>query len=167
MRRTSTSVTGWPATSSSVGFGLGRSRPSEISTASSTTSPPTQCVPGSVSSRRSGAGAASTAGEILATPADVVPMGHVGCLAPDMARRADLARRLAVPVVEALDARDHVNTPEPDLLRARVVADVVRLSRAVGEERQGAAKRVGDAGCRRAADDRTATNRELLVSQQA
>ncbi len=49
--------------------------------------------------------------------------------------RAPLGRRLAVPVVEALDAGDHADAPEADLLRARVVADVVRLPRAVREER--------------------------------
>ena len=49
--------------------------------------------------------------------------------------RAPLGRRLAVPVVEALDAGDDADAPEADLLRARVVADVVRLPRAVREER--------------------------------
>src|SRR5437588_1524442 len=46
-----------------------------------------------------------------------------------------LPRRLAVPVVEVVEPGDHADAAEVDLLGARVVADVVRLSRAVCEER--------------------------------
>src|SRR6476659_808166 len=78
-----------------------------------------------------------------------------------------LGRGFAVPVVEALDPGDDAHAPEADLLRARVVADVVRLPGAVREQRERPAKGVRDARPRRSADDRAAADRELLVSQEA
>src|SRR5438034_11323965 len=78
-----------------------------------------------------------------------------------------LGRGLAVPVVDALDAGDDTHAPEADLLRARVVADVVRFPRAVREQSDRPAERMRHPGSRRAADDRPASNRELVVAEQA
>ena len=67
-------------------------------------------------------------------------------------RRASPARRLArlaVVVVEVLQACDEAQAAEVDLVRARVVADVARLARAVGEEGHAVLGLRGDLGrCR-------------------
>src|SRR5688500_510789 len=52
--------------------------------------------------------------------------------APDAGSR----RTLAVVVVEIVHARDHAEAAKVDLVRARVVADVPGIARAVGEVRQ-------------------------------
>src|SRR5579859_459668 len=75
----------------------------------------------------------------------------------------------AVPVVEAFDPADDADAPEGDLVRARVVADVVGLSRAVGEEGQAALagpEGMRNAGAGRAGDDVEAPHRVLVVAQQ-
>src|SRR5919106_1154055 len=65
---------------------------------------------------------------------------------------------LAVPVVERLaETRDHADTAEVHLGRARIETDVVRLSRAVHEEAQATVatpERMRDAGPRWSGDDR-------------
>src|SRR6266540_4105637 len=68
-----------------------------------------------------------------------------------------LVARLAVPVVEVLDASDHADAAPGDLVRARVVADVVRLPRAVhevGHSVRPGAERVSDPRGGRTGDDR-------------
>src|SRR5579859_6853221 len=75
----------------------------------------------------------------------------------------------SVPVVEALDAADDADAPERDLVRARLVADVVGLSRAVGEEGQAAVARpegMRDTGAGRAGDDVEAPQGMLVVAEQ-
>ena len=54
----------------------------------------------------------------------------------DSAQPRQRSFRLAVVVVEALEAGDDAHAAEVDLVRARVVDDVVGLPRAIGEERE-------------------------------
>src|SRR5438270_925658 len=63
---------------------------------------------------------------------------------------------LAVPVVDVFDPADQADAAPRDLAGARVVADVVRVTRPVGEELQAVeagTKRVRDAGSRGPRDD--------------
>src|SRR5437879_12042468 len=76
-------------------------------------------------------------------------------LAPRTSRAGGLAGRLAVPVVEALEAGQHSDAAKADLVRTRVVADVVRLARPVDETGDPARARgdaVGDPGAGRTRD---------------
>src|SRR6266571_210199 len=78
--------------------------------------------------------------------------------------------RLAVPVVEPVEARDHAHAAEVELVRAGVVRDVVRLARSVGEELEPGvtrAKGVRDSRSGRSGYDVAAPNGMLLVAQQA
>src|SRR5215468_5829857 len=78
--------------------------------------------------------------------------------------------RLAVPVVVPRDSRHQTDAAEVDLVRARVVADVVRIAGAVGEHRQ---PRVAGTECMRDArrsrprDHTSWTNGMLLVAEDA
>src|SRR5688572_29198155 len=74
--------------------------------------------------------------------------------------------RLAVVVVEVLQPGDQPEPAEVDLVRARVVADVIRLSRAVGKEGQARLARpepVREPGPGRARNHVAGTDRMLLV----
>src|SRR5829696_7276995 len=64
--------------------------------------------------------------------------------------------RLAVVVLERLDAADHAEPAPEDLVRARVPSHVVRAPRAVGEHRhslRAGEERVGDPRARGPGDD--------------
>src|SRR6478752_8874934 len=74
--------------------------------------------------------------------------------------RSYLLLRLAVPVVEVLDAADDAEAAPEDLVRARVEAHVVRLPGAVDEHRApvlAGDEVMGHAGPGRARDDMTRT----------
>src|SRR6266480_2129884 len=78
--------------------------------------------------------------------------------------------RLAVPVIEPVEARDHAHAAEVELVRAGVVRDVVRLARSVGEKLEARVPRpkgVRDSRSGGSGDDVAAPNRMLLVAQQA
>src|SRR5919201_5600379 len=112
---------------------------------------------------RSGSGAGSgTSAAFTATVASVSAstpawISHDGNGRVPRSRDVDdLKLGLAVPVVEPLDAPDHPDSAQVDLVGARVVDDVVRLPRPVGEVRQprlACNEGVGDARPRRAGDD--------------
>ena len=93
--------------------------PSTSCTATSEARSGRSCRPGARARQRRGAGAEGEAGERAAHRA-----GHLDVVRP--LRPPDLARRLlAVPVVERLEARHQPDASEADLVRARVVGDVV------------------------------------------
>src|SRR5437763_385715 len=75
----------------------------------------------------------------------------------------------SVPVIQGLEASDDADAPEGDLVRAGVVTDVVRLSRAVGEEGQAAvagAECVRDTGSGGARDHVVRPDGVLLLAEQ-
>src|SRR5262249_27996262 len=77
------------------------------------------------------------------------------CGSKQLRRPSLLVQRLAVPVVERFEARDQADSSEGDLVRARVVADVVRLATAEDQVRdpvRSGDDRVRDARARRARD---------------
>src|SRR4051794_2791186 len=86
------------------------------------------------------------------------------------ATRSILLAVLAVPVVESRDARHQADAAEVDLVRARVVTDVVGVAGSVGKHRHprvACAERMGDARRRGSRNDVSRTDRMLLVAQHA
>src|SRR5262249_23482785 len=80
------------------------------------------------------------------------------------------ADRLAVPVVERLDAAEEADAAKADLVRARVVADVVRLARSVDETREpgrAGLDEVRDTRSRRPRDHVTDADRVRLTLRTA
>src|SRR5262245_4669958 len=78
--------------------------------------------------------------------------------------------RLAVPVVDPLRPEDHADATQVDLVRTRVVGNVVRVTRPVGEHRQPAlttSKRMRHPRGRWPGDDVTAPDRVLVLPEQA
>ena len=72
----------------------------------------------------------------------------------------------AVVVLERFDASDHAEAAPRDLVRARVVTHVVRLSRPVDQHREpvvAGEERVGDPGRRRSRDHVTWADRDVLA----
>src|SRR5437868_52342 len=83
-----------------------------------------------------------------------------------VSRPYPLVLRLAVVVREVLEAGNQTEAAPVDLVRSRVVANVVWLSRSVGEKRHAAlagAEVVRDARARRPRDDVSCANRMLLA----
>src|SRR5829696_9784083 len=78
--------------------------------------------------------------------------------------------RLAVVVLERLDAADHAEPAPEDLVRARVPRHVVRAPRAVDEHGDAVGpgeERVRDPGSRGAGDDVSGPERHLLAPRAA